>query len=137
MTIRNVSHGFVDFVKRPAAGGSECGQRRQRLAVKQLSQQLNSAHRLILLRSYFKVRQNTRLVLVYISLMFLPTKRLPMRLVKTTFCSLLLSGIVSGVVGCGGTTDPAAGIEPEKMAPAAEKLCEDPEYAKQFGGGKK
>jgi hypothetical protein len=60
-----------------------------------------------------------------------------MRLVKTTFCSLVLSGIVSGVVGCGGTTDPAAGIEPEKMAPAAEKLGDNPDYAKQFGGGKK
>ena len=59
-----------------------------------------------------------------------------MRLVKTTFCSLFLSGIVSGVVGCGGTTDPAAGIEPAKIAPPAEKLGDNPEYAKQFGGGK-
>jgi hypothetical protein len=64
-------------------------------------------------------------------------KRFPMRLVKTTLCSLLLSYIVTGAVGCGGTTDPAEGIEPAKMAPAAEKLGEDPEYAKQFGGGKK
>ena len=60
-----------------------------------------------------------------------------MRLVKTTFCSLFLAGIVSGVVGCGGTTDPAAGIEPAKMAPAADKLGEHQEYAKQFEGEKK
>ena len=60
-----------------------------------------------------------------------------MRLVKTTFCSLMLSSILAGTVGCGGTTDPAAGIEPAKLATPADKLGEDPEYVKQFGGGKK
>lgn len=60
-----------------------------------------------------------------------------MRLVKTTLCALFLSSVVTGVVGCGETADPAAGIAPEKMAPPAEKLGDNPEYAKQFGGGKK
>lgn len=60
-----------------------------------------------------------------------------MRLAKPTFCSLLLSCVVTTIAGCGGSADPAAGIEPEKMAPAAEDLGSDPEYAKQFGGAKK
>jgi hypothetical protein len=60
-----------------------------------------------------------------------------MRCFKTVVESLLLACVAMIVSGCGGTTDPAAGIEPEKMAPAAEDLGNDPEYAKQFGGGKK
>ena len=50
---------------------------------------------------------------------------------------MMLSSILAGTVGCGGTTDPAAGIEPAKLATPADKLGEDPEYVKQFGGGKK
>jgi hypothetical protein len=60
-----------------------------------------------------------------------------MRCFKTAVESLLLACVAMIVSGCGGTADPAAGIEPEKMAPAAEDLGNDPEYAKQFGGGKK
>ncbi len=60
-----------------------------------------------------------------------------MRLFKTAVESLLLASVAIIVSGCGGTSDPAAGIEPAKMAPAAEDLGNDPEYAKQFGGGKK
>ena len=60
-----------------------------------------------------------------------------MRHFKTALESLLLACVAMVVSGCGGTTDPAAGIEPEKMAPAAEDLGSDAEYAKQFGGAKK
>ena len=60
-----------------------------------------------------------------------------MRLLNSALTFLFLSSVVTAVAGCGGTTDPAAGIKPEEMAPAAENLGDNPEYAKQFGGGKK
>ncbi|MFO1003230.1 MAG: hypothetical protein U0936_23090 [Planctomycetaceae bacterium] len=60
-----------------------------------------------------------------------------MHRLKTTLGSLLLACVAMVISGCGGTTDPAAGIPPEKVAPAAEKLGDNPEYAKQFGGAKK
>ena len=56
---------------------------------------------------------------------------------KTTLESLLLACIAIVVSGCGGATDPAAGIPPEKVAAPAENLGDNPDYAKQFGGAKK
>lgn len=60
-----------------------------------------------------------------------------MRLMKCALHFLFLSCVINVVAGCGGTTDPAAGIKPEEMAPAADKLGDNPDYAKQFGGAKK
>jgi len=60
-----------------------------------------------------------------------------MRLLNSALQFLFLGSVLTVVAGCGGTTDPAAGIEPDQTAPAAENLGSDPEYAKQFGGGKK
>lgn len=37
-----------------------------------------------------------------------------------------------GLFGC-GKSDPNANLPPERMAPAPEKLGDNPEYAKQFG----
>ena len=60
-----------------------------------------------------------------------------MRLLNKALTFLFLGSVVTAFAGCGGTTDPAAGIKPEEMAPAPENLGDNPEYAKQFGGGKK
>lgn len=50
----------------------------------------------------------------------------------------VLSAFVLAIAGCGGSSDPNAGIPPEKRAPNPMELGNDPEYAKQFGGkGKK
>jgi len=56
---------------------------------------------------------------------------------KSAVCLLLVSSVITMVAGCGGETDPSTGIAPEQMAPGPENLGSDPEYAKQFGGGKK
>jgi len=56
---------------------------------------------------------------------------------KSAVCFLFLGSVMTMVAGCGGETDPSAGIAPEKMAPAPENLGDNPDYAKQFGGGKK
>lgn len=59
-----------------------------------------------------------------------------MRLAKFAIYCLLLSSAATFVAGCGGETDPSAGIPPEKIAPSPENLGDNSEYAKQFGGGK-
>ncbi len=48
----------------------------------------------------------------------------------------LLLAVALGAVGC-GQTDPTANLPPEKKAPDPLQLGNDPEYAKQFGGGGK
>lgn len=58
-----------------------------------------------------------------------------MRFLNCAFRFLVLGSVATVVAGCGGETDPAAGIPPENLAPAAEDLGNDPDYAKQFGGG--
>ena len=60
-----------------------------------------------------------------------------MRLLNSAFHFLLLGSVATIVAGCGGSSDPAAGLKPEQLAPAADKLGDNPEYAKQFGGGEK
>jgi hypothetical protein len=59
-----------------------------------------------------------------------------MRLVKFALQFSFLSCVFGFFAGC-SETDPNANVPPEKMAPDPEKLGEDPEYAKQFGGAKK
>lgn len=85
------------------------------------------------LRTSVNVQSRVHFVLLH----YLTIKGFLMRHFKTALESLLLACVAIVVSGCGGTTDPAAGIEPEKMAPAAEDLGSDAEYAKQFGGAKK
>jgi hypothetical protein len=54
-----------------------------------------------------------------------------------TFCCLVVFASLLTITGCSGSTDPAAGLPKEKLAPAPTDLGSDPEYAKQFGGKKK
>ena len=60
-----------------------------------------------------------------------------MHFMKFAIHCLVLGSAVTFVAGCGSETDPSAGIPPENLAPPAENLGENPDYAKQFGGGKK
>jgi len=75
--------------------------------------------------------------LIHLALFISHQKGFLMRLVKSTCCSLFLACAAMSVSGCGEAADPAAGIPAEKLAPAAENLGDNPDYAKQFGGAKK
>lgn len=59
-----------------------------------------------------------------------------MKYIQTLSCLAVFVALLTAV-GCGGSTDPSAGIPKEKVAPPATDLGSDPEYAKKFGSKKK